>query len=379
MSINFQLSPSRAARRLACPGSLQAELRCPKTSTGAAALEGQAAHEVLAYALKNKGNVELYTSSEGITITDEMKECARWAYDIILDGVHKTNSVLHIEEMVSSKLINKQISGTPDVWVYHPKLNLVELYDYKYGFRPVEAFENPQLAEYAFGIAAKIFETFQVYPKFEAYILQPRPFFKIACWPFWIDPITSTIINHEAFVERLKLAEEEALSPNPRLQASPQCFYCTAAASCTTLRDACLNALDYTGRFQDEITGQPLVDALLIGRHLTHLRNAAKIIDARMTAIEEHAKELLICGEVVPGWSLQPGMSRLKWEHSIDQVKELGTLYGIDVLKSPELITPTQAIKAGIPEVAVIAGGFAKRLPGELKLTETKADRKFKQ
>ena len=70
-------------------------------------------------------------------------------------------------------------------------------------------------------------------------------------------------------------------------------------------------------------------------------------------------------GQSGPGYTIEQGEGRQRWVKSPAEVAALGDLMGIK-LRKDAVVTPKQAIKAGLPETVV--AGISDRPVGEWKL-----------
>jgi hypothetical protein len=168
-------------------------------------------------------------------------------------------------------------------------------------------------------------------------------------------------------------AAHAALAPNPTATTGNHCIDCKARHVCKTLRHSTANIIDYSATAEL----QPL-DPVSMGQELRILRMAMKRLEARETGLAAQVEATLRAGESVPFFSMQPKQTNRQWleNASIEEVRALGELLGIELVKPPALITPTQAIDAGIDERIVMQ--YAHRPPGALALKQddAKATRK---
>jgi hypothetical protein len=95
-------------------------------------------------------------------------------------------------------------------------------------------------------------------------------------------------------------------------------------------------------------------------------RRAQKLLDARVTGLEEQILATLKRGERVPGWSVVHGSGRERWSRPAAEVLAVGTMMGVDVAKPVEPITPAQARKKGLDPGVVDA--MSERPPGAAAL-----------
>ena len=81
-------------------------------------------------------------------------------------------------------------------------------------------------------------------------------------------------------------------------------------------------------------------------------------------------------GKSVPGWSIDHTVGREEWSKPASEVFALGQLFGVDLARPAEPITPAQARKAGVD--ATVISAYAKRKAGTAKLikVDTTAARK---
>ena len=90
-----------------------------------------------------------------------------------------------------------------------------------------------------------------------------------------------------------------------------------------------------------------------LGLELRMLRRAARMLDARVTGLEEQVLSTIARGTSVPYFSIQHGQGRTVWKSPTNEILALSNALNVDIAK-PGLLTPKQAIKAGLP-VEVVA------------------------
>lgn len=373
MAEHSVLPPSSAARRVACPGSRELESLHPQDEESSYAREGEAAHWVAAEYLRTglEGNeyFEIYpmTALNGEPITLEMQEGAEIYTDFIKSILLKLNvplmsfdTVLHIEETVSITNIHPECWGTPDCWFLAG--NNLHIFDYKYGHGFVEVFENWQLLEYSAGIINN-FESNVSPLDIHFHIIQPRNYHKDG-------PIRSWSIKEaqlERYFDILRSAEAQAMSPNAPCLPSPECGYCLGRRACQALQQTALTAVDLS------IINTPWnLNPNQLGAELRYLRHAAELLDARITGLSEEALSLLKKGKRVPFFKISDLPSRERWKVPPEQVVTMGEMLGVDLRKPVEVVTPKQAMKAGISEDVVRA--FLEPVKSSLKLTSDDGD-----
>lgn len=334
------LRPSSAARTVQCPASvpLGALYLNP---TGVAAEEGTLAHTVAEAVVLGK--------PEPDGATDEMREgAAMWL------GVAGTSG--HFEKFGMAPQIHPENGGTPDHWQLRTDTSTLHIDDYKFGHGYVEVFRNWQLLNYA-AIAEHAMGGLPEWVEFT--IVQPRSFHKDGPVRKW--RIESAKLP--VYFDQLRTAFLAALAPNPRAYVGPECKYCTARHACNELAKVTYDACDRAGE------GLPLdLPPDAVGRELQLLRREMKRMEARETGLAQHAESLIRAGTRVPGFDLEATAGRERWVKSDAEVRALGDMMGVTLTK-PTIITPKQAIKAGI--AAEVVRAYSETPKGELKLTET--------
>lgn len=359
MTNHSKLPPSSAARRMACPGSRAMEERYGRDDKSEASIEGDLAHELAALYLK--GPTDHLTS-----YTLEMMEGAHLYKEIVKLFI----SDPHIEERVDISSIHPECWGTPDVWGITG--NDIHVFDYKFGFTPVEAYENWQLLEYACGIyeANKTLTTIAL-QNFNIYlhIIQPRDFISGSKHKMW----HLTGQEFESYRQRLVISEALAMTPNAPLIVSEQCKYCKARYACPALQEAALGAAEVAHRAPtQELTPKQL------GTELKFLHEAQDLLNYRITAIEAEVEYHLRAGTRVDNYQLKNMTGRLNWKITTREVLELGLLLGVNMQKE-EVMTPTQAINSGIKEEIVLKYAERKSSSKLSKIDTTKSREVFKK
>lgn len=353
-----KLPPSSAARRVACPGSRAFEDRYPETEDSPFSREGHAAHWVLSNRLNQENIGKLAPNGE--RVTEEMIEGAELCYQSVSEVSARLGfPKVHIEQRVNIYSINEECWGTPDVFL--GTSNELHIWDYKYGHGYVEVFENWQLLEYASGVLDLIpSETVTLY------IVQPRCYDRRGRVRSW----TITRDELEPYFDFLRAREMLAAMDEALCKPSPECGHCRARHACPALQLSSSHTLDIVaGNISLDLTNHET------GNELHYLKRAAKVLEARITGLEEQAKAMISRGEYVPGFKLESTSSREKWVKDVEELMVLGDLMGIDLGKPREIITPAQARKAGLDDALVKQ--YSKVYSGALKLVETENARKI--
>lgn len=344
MTAHSVLAPSSSARRIQCPGSTLLEAAYPETETTPEAAEGEAAHwaaaEMLSGRLVDIGQV----APNGVVLTQEMVEGADLYYDDVVAELKPYGATPQqgaIEQRVAIPRVHPQSFGTPDyaVWL---RLGSLLVYDYKFGHRFVEVYENPQLIEYVAGLLHGITQKgySDTLIDVTVKIVQPRAYHRsgpIRAWSFKASDI-------RAHINIASTAAHEALGPEPRQRAGPECRDCRARHACVTLQRAAMRELDEAGR------EQPLdLPPAALGLELKMLREGIRRLEARVSGLEEQALAQIKRGASIPGWRVEHGAGRQRWAKTPAEVLAVGRMFGVDLARPVEPITPLQAVKAGLP------------------------------
>lgn len=343
------LAPSSAARRNQCPGSTLAEAAYPQTEDSPEAAEGTAAHWGVAEMLSGRLIEVGQPTPNGVFLTAEMVEAA----DLMYDDVYRelapygwTSEYGRIEQPVQIPRIHAQSWGTPDYYIWRKPADLL-LYDFKYGHRTVEVFENAQLIEYVAGVLEqRPHGMTDMEITVTVKIVQPRSFHKdgpIRSWTFRASDI-------RALVNIASGTAHEALGGNPSFRVGPECRDCQARHACPTLQRAALTACDVAGAAQPFDLPPPAM-----ALEYRTLRRYAKLLDARIAGLEEQLLALGKRGAPIPGLRIEHGAGRERWTLPDEQVIAVGAMLGVNIAKAPEVMTPKQAVKAGLPP-ATLAG-----------------------
>lgn len=348
------LPPSSAHRWRFCSASALMELSQPTQEETEEARNGTAAHWVGAQFLMGRTELPQFAPN-GVEIDDEMLDAAGlWASDVaerIMPG-----HIVRIESAIRAPDIHEQCFGTPDLQIIAIRQNKLFVDDFKYGFRPVEAEWNWQMACYTSGILTEFPDITDV----EWRIIQPRA--------YGHDPIKvwrPTMMHLGEMFQQLSEAADNALSPNPKLVPSPEaCRDCAAAHCCPALQYLTLAYMDVS------FSAIPMnLDAMSLARELNKLEAAFTLMQARLDGLREQAGAMIKRGSRVPGWTLEPTVGKLAWTIPDAQVIQTGQLFGVNLAKDQKAITPTQAKKLLPPDVLT---AFSDRRNGSMKLMKSK-------
>ena len=288
----------------------------------------------------------------------EMPEEMARAVSMYVKDVRLIPGDREVEQRVNIPGIHPQCWGTPDAVTRNGKR--LWLWDFKYGYGIVEVFMNWQLLTYACGVSK---------PGDEIHlrIVQPRVWHKQG-------PVREWVITHDGlqfYGQQLRKAAAVAMGDNPQTVPGPHCRYCSARHTCKSARRVCLDGADYAA----EASTEELSDRA-IGKEIETLRWAQELISYRLTGLEADAFERLRSGKRCDGIEVSQSTGRLEWSCSPEDIVAMADILSVDVRKAPELVSPRQAIAAGLP--TEIVQQYATRRPGNQKLI-TNGDLKAQQ
>lgn len=369
MSDHSIIPPSSAGRRVQCAGSAIMEMMYPETEESDEAREGTASHELAATMVDSASRARTdwptravgQAASNGVAWSQESYDAAEMCTDDIYD-VMTTRSLFNpqIEKRVDIGVIHPESWGTPDCWLFDVKTWTLLVWDYKYGHRPVEVFENWQMIEYVAGLLAVIEAEHDLgdnYINVIMTIVQPRA-------PHRDGPIRRWTIRASdlrPYFDTLIATEAAALSADPDTCVGAECRDCKARRACDTLISAGGSIMD--------LVGKPIpvnLDADALGTELVLLRKASELLKALLSGFTAQAEGLIQNGETVPGFALEQGYGRQKWSEDSDSIIQMCDLLGVDVRKPAEPKTPKQVLKLGVDESVIKEYSYTPRTDAKL-------------
>lgn len=357
------LAPSSAFRWRRCALSVSLEAAYPDTSDNAGREEGVACHWAMERTVAGTPPAEGERTPNGLACTREMLE----AVELVLYDVEKKlgqgwRDVVLCEKPVSIPRVHaKDCWGTPDLraWALHGSRRILYVWDLKFGRTIVEAFENEQLVAYAAGLMSAEPNLNDQETVLDLTIVQPRAHHREGPVRTWrcvgsdIRALVNVLANQGAL----------ALAPNPPARPTPEgCRDCSGRHVCQALQREGYAAADVADASTPvEMSPQAL------GLEHKALTRALKLLEARVSGQAEQIRHTITRGQAVPGWTMdRGGEGRLTWQVPPAQAAALGDMLQIDIRAPMDVITPTQAIKRGVPEAVVTM--YAKRPPAAAKL-----------
>lgn len=300
---------SNSKRRMACPGSMNAEARFPDKSSSYAEL-GTAAHELGEHCLAGEisdVSILLGETFNGFVVDDNMVNAVQIYVDFVRSTVAEEEpALLRIEKRFSLEALDPPIPmfGTADCIIYGKTTGNLWVIDYKHGQGvAVEVEDNPQLKYYALGAVLQIGERAPI-NSVRTVVVQPRS-------PHSDGPVRRHDYTKDEILDfgtDLIDAAHAAVKPDAPLLAGDHCKFCKAAGSCPALRN---NALAVA---QDEFGTLRSIDDLTPAEVSEYLERVP-LIEEWIKAIRKHAHDILESGKPLPGYKLVEKRPTRKWKN----------------------------------------------------------------
>lgn len=341
-----------------CPAFPRMAKLYPDQGDDAAAREGEAAHHWLTETIRDRPSPAVGSlAPNGHPITDEMLECGT----AMMMDVFALRTVpglrWAVEQTVRMPRIHAENWGRCDFGAVDEAARVLYVWDYKYGHRYVDVFENWQLVDYAEGLAGLFGVLLDTSWTVDARIYQPRSYHADGQVKRWEYPGH----KHHGYAETLRNAALAATQPDAPMSTGDHCSYCPARHACPALQRAGGVAIDMSLQaVPHELT--PANAGLL----LRTVQAARERLEDLETGLTEQVKAAVRGGANDTGWELQQGYGRERWTQPAADVIAMGQALGKDLAKPLEPITPNQARKLGID--AAVISAYSEKPPGEFKL-----------
>lgn len=221
------------------------------------------------------------------------------------------------------------LSGTVDLWGYDKSKGTLHVFDYKYGFNPVEAVDNMQLLCYA----AMLCESRGLAPvRVCLHIYQPRAYHYAGPGRVW----ELTLAEFSTQTAKLK-AHIAAAQEATTTRVGSHCKRCARRGQCETLSREVAACFEYY-----ESTRMDPTDPAEIAFNLALAEVVQEIVAARVDALTAQATQILSNGGTVPGYGFKSGRGSVSWQDPAEALKLADTL-GVDIRQPAKPITPKQA------------------------------------
>jgi hypothetical protein len=348
------LYPSSAHRWVNCTNSLrESEPFRGEQEQSEAALEGTAAHWVAHQLfLGNKISVGDHAPND-VAVDEEMLEAAQEFVALLpFDAV--------MEQKIDLSGIYQGMSGQPDA--SHHSIDGTELtiWDFKYGHRGVDEFENWQMLVEAVGLYRPTTRTIRMF------VVQPRCYQRrpVRHWEITIERL---VVEYLSRIVAGALASVEGGA----YTVGPWCGGCPGRRTCPALAEMSYAVIDET-----KLPAPTELPLEKLSRELLAIYAAESKLEARKTGLEEQVEHAIRIGEQVKGFMLEQAYGRNTWKIPAEQVFALGRLFGVNLKKDPAPITPAQAKKAGVDPTSVEAVSHNPPKAMKLKVDNGKLARK---
>lgn len=344
-----------------CTGYVLMAQAYPETEESEESKEGTAAHEIAANMVEahavammgypKRDETVGSVASNGIVLTEEMYDAAElYAQDV--GEVMRATAVfggpkLAIERKVHAPRVHELSSGTPDCWLFDERNRVLYVWDFKFGFEVVEAFENWQLINYVAGILDElgIDGLADQYLRVKMRVVQPRAFHRDGSVREW----SVRACDLRGHVNILAQNADESLSDRATCRSGSHCKHCPARHACEAARTGGVRLYEAAAApVPVELSPQALAVQYAI------VQRARKQLEYLESGYDEQIKGLLRAGHSIPGYRVEEGVGRERWKTPVEEVIALGDMLGHD-LRKRDAITPNQARKLGIDGAVIMA------------------------
>lgn len=319
--------------------------------------DGTASHEIGADIIK-RAAVGISASwsdyagkcaKDGTEFTDEMYECAKIYADDVINVMRSTGILggesFRVEQLVTTPRVHPTAFSTPDMSIFHRLGSKLYLWDYKFGYSFVDAFENWQ-GVHGFAGLLSLYDINGLADQsldLEFRIVQPRSYRKKGIIRKW----NLKASDLRGYINQLSAAAYRQFEPNPTAKSGPHCVNCSARLVCPTALTAGMKLYEVAAKATPhEMT------PMAIGLQLSILRRALKHLEKLESSYSEQVSTLIRRGNLVPGWTTEPKLGRDTWACGAENAIAIGKLYNVDIAKKG-VLTPRQAIQAGLDEEIV--------------------------
>ena len=383
------MSPSSAARRIACPGSYVLESALPDKSSDASD-DGTAMHWVGAECLFDGTRDAASFVGRYIDVHDAGQPVRRVQFDrdmaelvqTYIDEVRRRSAgrELQVEQKVDfSSYVEMPAGsqfGTLDNSIVFEDEKVLEVGDFKSGYRRVEVVRNPQLMLYALGSLERVRMLYDI-ERVRLAIYQPKVSETPGEWECTVDELMQFAELARRATHECEAAEwnmkgggqdfaEKYLRPG-----DDQCQFCKAAATCPALRGVAARVVTFNPARNEaalddfqvidpigpvEMEQAPVVRAIeampqLTGDQLGRLLQIAPLIETWLKALLAEGDRRLLAGQVVPGFKVVAGKKGArKWADPEAVEAQLKAMrLKVEEMYDLKLISPTTAEKLTKP------------------------------
>jgi hypothetical protein len=358
------IAPSGLDITVQCPRSVGLQMGLPDLPTEES-MEGDAAHWL---AMMTANGIPMPVGTpcpNGVLVDQDMIDGAELWADIVGPYGEAERKVRIV------RIHPRHCGGTPDNYRHDPIAQTVRVFDYKYGHRFVEVFENKQLAAYATGIIDEL-NLPQAETWVEFVLVQPRSYHPdgpVRRWTVRASDLVGLVNQIHAQVGKA-IDENGVPKPDAPAQTGENCRDCKARHLCTLFQRNAASLVDAAGRA--DLFELPPAQ---LGAELSYLDGAIQRLKGRRDGLSIQAENSIRSGVDVPGYEMGEGRSTEQWREDadVDTVSAFGAAMGVALCADVKLRTPTQA-KAELkrrhlpPE---LLDAYTHRPRGKMSLTQS--------
>lgn len=366
MAEHSLISPSGAEKWYNCPGSAWMESQIDSDGSSKYADEGSLAHKVAENVIHGSINASNY-ESDPLYSPDMFyygAEYGRYCWNLNPKPVIYSTEV----KVDLNNIVNGMV-GTVDLFTYDDDTETLHIVDYKYGMGVrVSAYDNKQMALYAYGILEKIKKTAAV-KSIHTHIYQPR-INNISTYSY------SGIQGVKEFYEFIRdLADKANIAhgmltgeTEPESFSGKHCRFCKASGYCYTLAHEMKfmygKMIENKGSNNGEMKAE-----LLSEENFNDCFRHSEEVRIFINAINDRAvNEAVNNNKVVPGFKLVDGRSTRKWADEA-KVSQYLPMCGVSDIYETKLKSPAQIEK--LCKSKEFLKPFIVSEPGKPKLVPT--------
>lgn len=330
------LTADELPRFMACNGSRSITQVQPFAPDDTMRNEGDAAHWLIEQVFNRKyGTDELVDrpAFNGVYVTEQMIEDVTPCINAI-QGRGAVEVVTSYSDGVAY-----DVRGRAD-WIAFEGTTL-HVGDFKYGWSIVEPEENWTLLSHVMGWCYNNPNLCDQMTDVILHIWQPRPHHPLG-------KVRSVPYSKQQLQQFWVSLFFKLTQPDGMLNTSKHCKDCLGMINCPAAQKAGLNAIDMSEKaYVSEL------DDSTIAFVLEQYERAAKILEQLHKAASELALHRIKAGNIVPGYGIEKDLTNKQWKQGIT-VEAAQAITGKDLSKK-QLITPAQAVKAGVSQEAIDA------------------------
>lgn len=379
------LSPSAAERWLNCTLAPRLEATLPE-KTSEYAMEGALAHSVCE--LTAKLHFKKIKKATYTTTIKRLKQDALWNDEMLATAesyvghlmertiAFKREPYIAFEIKVDLADYIPEGYGRCDCTIFGDDTLIIT--DYKHGKGvPVSAEKNPQMMLYALG-ALKLYRPLfgNAIKNVLMCIDQPR----INSYENWSCTTDELLV----WGENIKPIAQRAFMGFGEYKAGDWCRFCRANGQCKAQAQQQISALDdfnpttLTDGSGAVVKTENIPPSVLTPEEISEVLKRGKLLVAWYKAVEDHALEILLSGEAIPGYKAVEGRSNRTWTNqdaAMDILQQAGYDRAMLYDSVPKTLAQLEKI-IGNAKFTELVGEFIVKPQGKPALADEKDTRK---